>query len=89
MPTYAFNCQRCGPFERQMAMKDAQDTCICPFCGEVARRTYGVPNVLKTAGRSTSVRVVEPHNGTNSTVNTERQRQANGSRPGRPWMVGH
>ena len=43
MPTYAFRCGACGPFERRASITAVPDTAACPQCGERARRTMTAP----------------------------------------------
>jgi putative FmdB family regulatory protein len=43
VPTYGFDCARCGAFDLVRAMAQASEPGYCPQCGEPGRRTYGAP----------------------------------------------
>ena len=58
MPTYAYRCRRCGPFERRASMADVTDTAWCPACGDDAPRGVTSPS-LHTPG--TASRVAAAH----------------------------
>jgi putative FmdB family regulatory protein len=43
MPTYGYDCARCGAFDLIRPMARAGDTALCPGCGAPARRLFGAP----------------------------------------------
>ena len=43
MPTYGFDCARCGTFDLVRPMAQASEPAVCPACGKPARRTWGAP----------------------------------------------
>jgi putative FmdB family regulatory protein len=51
MPTYEYNCDKCGPFELWQSIKDDALT-ACPACGSRVQRllSANVGFVLKGAG---------------------------------------
>jgi putative FmdB family regulatory protein len=48
VPTYAFACAQCGPFEEPRAMAEASRPASCPVCDGDARRLYTPPGVVRT-----------------------------------------
>ena len=45
MPTYEFECKKCGVFEVKQAMRDKHEA-TCPECGrEDTKRIYGIPGI--------------------------------------------
>ena len=58
MPTYAYRCGRCGPFERRASMIEVADAVACPGCGDEAPRGVTSPS-LHTPG--TASRVAAAH----------------------------
>jgi len=42
MPFYAYECDRCGPFEEFRSMARFAEPCDCPDCGEPAPRQLSV-----------------------------------------------
>ncbi|HEY2225564.1 zinc ribbon domain-containing protein [Actinomycetospora sp.] len=49
MPTYAFRCPACGPFDARLAMSALTDSTTCPDCGGDAPRGITAPG-LNTGG---------------------------------------
>ena len=45
MPSYAFICEGCGPFELVRPMADAGAQTRCPSCGDAARRVFTPPGL--------------------------------------------
>ncbi len=45
MPTYAFSCAACGPYEERREHHRAAEASACPACGAEGRRVFGVPAV--------------------------------------------
>lgn len=43
MPTYGFECARCGGFDLVRPMAQADAPAPCPDCGEPGRRVFGAP----------------------------------------------
>ena len=43
MPTYGYDCIRCGAFDLVRPMAQAGAPAPCPGCGEPGRRTWGAP----------------------------------------------
>jgi putative FmdB family regulatory protein len=43
VPTYGYDCSRCGAFDLVRPMAQASEPVVCPGCGEPARRTWGAP----------------------------------------------
>ena len=43
MPTYGYDCARCGAFDLVRPMAEASQPAPCPECGEAGRRTWGAP----------------------------------------------
>jgi putative FmdB family regulatory protein len=43
MPTYAYECRSCGPFDAQRLIADADEPLLCTQCGEPARRRFAAP----------------------------------------------
>jgi putative FmdB family regulatory protein len=43
MPTYGYDCARCGAFDLVRPMADASAAAVCPQCGEPGRRVWGAP----------------------------------------------
>jgi putative FmdB family regulatory protein len=42
MPTYSYECEKCGPFTDMRPMALFCDPCACPKCGTAAPRTISV-----------------------------------------------
>lgn len=55
MPTYVYECERCGEFEEQQSIK-APALTHCPKCGREVRRLIarGTSFILKGGGWSSS-----------------------------------
>ena len=47
MPTYAFTCERCGPFDELRPMAEATAPARCPGCDTGARRLFTAPGVAR------------------------------------------
>jgi putative FmdB family regulatory protein len=47
VPTYAFTCAGCGPFELLRRMSEASAPASCPQCGGDARRRFTPPGVAR------------------------------------------
>jgi putative FmdB family regulatory protein len=45
MPTYGYDCARCGAFDLVRPMAEASAPAACPQCGEPGRRTWGAPGL--------------------------------------------
>jgi putative FmdB family regulatory protein len=45
VPTYGFDCARCGTFDLVRPMAEASEPVTCPSCGGPARRTWGAPGL--------------------------------------------
>jgi putative FmdB family regulatory protein len=58
VPTYAFRCPGCGPFDRWASMSAVPDAAPCPTCGQDAPRGVTAP-ALHTPG--TAHRVAAAH----------------------------
>jgi len=43
VPTYGYDCPRCGAFDLVRPMARASEPAACPQCGDVARRVWGAP----------------------------------------------
>jgi putative FmdB family regulatory protein len=43
VPTYGYDCARCGAFDLVRPMARAGDPASCPSCGEPGRRSYAAP----------------------------------------------
>ena len=43
MPTYGFDCARCGAFDLVRPMAEASAPAACPGCGAPGRRVWGAP----------------------------------------------
>ena len=43
MPTYGYDCPRCGAFDLVRPMAQASAPATCPECSGVARRVWGSP----------------------------------------------
>jgi putative FmdB family regulatory protein len=43
VPTYGYDCARCGAFDLVRPMTQAGEPTLCPRCGEPGRRTWGAP----------------------------------------------
>ena len=64
MPTYAFACEQCGPFEERRPMAEASGAASCPACEGDARRTYTPPGVVRTPaalGRALNLEASSAH----------------------------
>ncbi|MEA2244035.1 MAG: hypothetical protein QOD24_3591 [Solirubrobacteraceae bacterium] len=48
MPTYAYTCDSCGPFDERRPMAAASDPASCPSCEREARRLYTPPGLVRT-----------------------------------------
>jgi putative FmdB family regulatory protein len=48
MPTYAFTCAGCGPFEAWRPVDEAAAVLQCPSCGREATRRFTAPGVART-----------------------------------------
>jgi putative FmdB family regulatory protein len=48
VPTYAYTCDRCGPFDARRPMAEAADPASCPSCDQRARRLYTPPGLVRT-----------------------------------------
>jgi putative FmdB family regulatory protein len=40
MPTYDYDCARCGPFEALRRLAQRDEACACPSCGGAAPRVF-------------------------------------------------
>jgi putative FmdB family regulatory protein len=47
MPTYTFNCARCGDFTEMRRMQLADAPATCPLCGSPAQRVFVAPYVSR------------------------------------------
>ena len=54
MPTYAYRCADCGPFDERRALAQATLPAVCPVCGGPAARAYTPPGVRSAAGAGAS-----------------------------------
>jgi putative FmdB family regulatory protein len=45
MPTYDYDCDRCGPFSESHPMAEFDLPQPCPFCGEPAPRALTLPAI--------------------------------------------
>jgi putative FmdB family regulatory protein len=43
VPTYGYDCARCGPFDLVRPMAQASAPAACPQCGDPGRRVWGAP----------------------------------------------
>jgi putative FmdB family regulatory protein len=43
MPTYAYECPRCGPFDARRAMAEADEPQPCDGCHTPSRRIFSAP----------------------------------------------
>jgi len=43
VPTYGYDCPRCGAFDLVRPMVEASAPAACPECGDPARRVWGAP----------------------------------------------
>ncbi|MGE3287677.1 MAG: FmdB family zinc ribbon protein [Pseudonocardia sp.] len=43
MPTYGYDCARCGTFDLIRPMAQAGDAALCPVCGASGRRIWAAP----------------------------------------------
>ena len=64
MPTYGYDCTRCGAFELVRPMAQAGAPATCPECGEPGRRVFGIPALRSvdpalTRALDTSARTAE------------------------------
>lgn len=46
---YLYSCAQCGPWEVQLPIGTAQNTCECPRCGQCGRRRYTPPMLTRTS----------------------------------------
>ncbi len=71
MPTYAFRCAACGPYEERRDHRRAGERSCCPACGAQGGRVFGVPAVrtaraqrlLSGVGAEGRDRIVRAHTG--------------------------
>jgi putative FmdB family regulatory protein len=49
VPSYAFACAGCGPFELARPMAEAGSAARCPACGTEARRVFTPPGLARLA----------------------------------------
>jgi putative FmdB family regulatory protein len=47
VPTYTFNCARCGDFTEIRGMQLADAPATCPLCGRTAQRVFLVPYITR------------------------------------------
>jgi putative FmdB family regulatory protein len=45
VPTYGYQCDRCGPFDLVRPMAQASEPATCPQCGEPGRRVWDAPGL--------------------------------------------
>jgi putative FmdB family regulatory protein len=48
MPTYAYTCESCGPFDERRPMAQCSAPASCPSCDREARRVYTPPGLVRT-----------------------------------------
>ena len=71
MPTYEYDCDRCGPFDVWRDHRDAGHGASCPACGSAARRVFLAPAartpkamlMMAGTGREGRDRIVRAHTG--------------------------
>jgi putative FmdB family regulatory protein len=49
MPTYAYECRRCGAFDARRPMAQADEAQPCSTCGEPARRVFTAPGFRRAS----------------------------------------
>ena len=49
MPTYAYECPRCGRFDQRRPMAEADAATCCTDCGEVAARVFLAPSFRRAS----------------------------------------
>ena len=49
MPTYAYECRSCGPFDARRPMAQADEPQPCGSCGEPARRVFTAPGFRRVS----------------------------------------
>jgi putative FmdB family regulatory protein len=55
MPTYDYDCPRCGSFEKLRTVSQRDAPAACPVCGaDCARAFGGVPLLVRSGGGSQS-----------------------------------
>jgi len=71
MPTYAFACAACGPYEEWRDHRRAAEAAACPACGGEARRVFAAPaaraprvqRLMFGVGKEGRDRIVRAHTG--------------------------
>ena len=64
MPTYSYDCGRCGGFDRVRRVAQRDTPIACPACGETAVRTLAAPGLaLMGADRRGLIRAEEKNAG--------------------------
>lgn len=102
MPMYEYQCDECGPFTEILSLQNYTPRCLCPNCGEQAKRVISAPN-FPTLPRATRIAherneraAHEPKHARKETTKRGHQCTAScnhkkGLQKGnnRPWMLGH
>ncbi len=100
MPTYAFECEGCGPFDEWRDHARSAEPAACPSCGALAARSWPAPFVrspsspLASASRDARTRFERSRTGEPAVTEglpqgRELNRHGHSHGPTRPWQIGH
>lgn len=94
MPVYEFECEGCGPFERQRSFEVSSDPTRCPECGGESRRVYSMPSFKPLSKGQKEVRRREEQSG-EPKLGVKSRPEGPPAKPGfqrgggRPWEISH
>jgi putative FmdB family regulatory protein len=91
VPTYAFTCEDCGPFELIRPMAESAEPARCPSCGTAARRVFTPPGLAVLAAPMRRALDEEDRSAHEPEVVTERRGRPMPHRhePSPPWVLSH
>jgi putative FmdB family regulatory protein len=94
MPLYAYDCDRCGPFQEWRSMSESGDPFPCPRCRRKARRAIsaprlGIPGALKQAHARNEKSQHEPEVVRRKAGGGHDHGHRHAQKSRHPWMVGH
>jgi len=93
VPIYAFDCDRCGPFDLHRPVAQAGCPAICPTCSGEARRRFTAPGLallerpLRRALDREEKSAHEPDVMSTKQGHPMPHRHAHGHAP--PWVMSH
>jgi putative FmdB family regulatory protein len=100
MPTYAYDCPRCGGFDEDRPLAEYDLPAACPGCGQESPRALTLPQFATMDGvrrvaaatneRSANApRSTRSHGGGCACCAPRQGAAIKGSGTSRPWMISH